>query len=65
MNKRLDNLKPFKPVSEKALCSRPFCVKLPSKLDEVVRSLPETAVWVRKVIEDAARAQGIYKGEEE
>lgn len=62
---KLDNLQPYKPMGKKALASKPLCVKLPAKLDQAVRSLPDTATWVRQVIEEAARAEGIYDGEED
>lgn len=63
MANKLDNLKHFKPVGSKALANKPLCVKLPICLDQAVRSLPDTAKWVRQVIEEAARAEGIYEGE--
>jgi hypothetical protein len=60
---KLDNLRPYQPVGKKALASKPLCVKLPVALDQSIRSLPDTAAWVRRVIEEAARAEGIYEGE--
>lgn len=63
MADKRDNLKHFKPTGSKALANKPLCVKLPICLDQAVRSLPDTARWVRQVIEEAARAEGIYQGE--
>jgi hypothetical protein len=52
-------------MGKKALASKPLCVKIPTCLDQAVRSLPDTAAWLRRVIEEAARAEGIYQGEDE
>ena len=60
---KLDNLRPYQPVGKKALASKPLCVKLPVALDQSIRDLPDTATWMRRVIEKAARAEGIYQGE--
>lgn len=62
---KLDNLQPYQPMGQKALASKPLCVKLPVGLDEVIRSLPDTPAWVRQAIEEAARKQGIYQGEQD
>ena len=62
---KLDNLQPYQPIGKKALASKPLCVKVAVELDKAVRSLPDTATWLRQVIEEAARAEGIYAGEED
>ncbi|MGI8504521.1 MAG: hypothetical protein ACR2LR_25840 [Hassallia sp.] len=62
---KLDNLQPYQPMGKKALASKPLCVKVSLELDQAVRSLPDTSAWLRRVIEEAARAEGIYDGEED
>ena len=64
MPNKLDNLKPFKPIGSRSLSSRPLSVKVAPELDEAVRSLPDSAAWLRRVIEAAAKAEGIYQGED-
>lgn len=61
MANKLDNLKPFKPIGEKALSHRALSVKVTPELDRAVRSLPDRSAWLRRVIEAAARAEGIYQ----
>ena len=57
---KLDNLEPFKPMGDEPLARRPICVKLPTELDQAIRSLPDTSGWMRSVLEAAARETGIY-----
>ena len=64
MANKLDNLKPFKRIGSKPLNYRPLSVKVVPELDEAVRSLPDSNAWLRRVIEAAARAEGIYQGDE-
>lgn len=44
------------------LAKKPLCVKLPEDVDAVVRSLPNTAEWLRRVVVDAARTELMNDG---
>jgi hypothetical protein len=46
------------PLSNKAIG-----IKLPVEIDEVVRSLPQKALWLRRVITEAAQRE-LMKGDE-
>jgi hypothetical protein len=49
----------FKPQGEVngTLSSKTIGIKLPVEIDEVVRFLPNKAVWLRRVIIEAARRE--------
>jgi hypothetical protein len=49
---RLENLKPFKPVGEKAMHGRLF-VRVPLEIEKAVRSRPNSQNWLRDVITKA------------
>ncbi|MDX2096429.1 MAG: hypothetical protein SFW36_01520 [Leptolyngbyaceae cyanobacterium bins.59] len=53
--------KQFKPQgtipSDKPLSKKAIAVKLPEDIDEVVRALPNSAEWLRRVITEAARRE--------
>ncbi|MGB8699522.1 MAG: hypothetical protein WCD18_08910 [Thermosynechococcaceae cyanobacterium] len=39
-------------------------VRLPESLDAIVRQLPNRSEWIRKAITEAARKEGLLKGDE-
>jgi hypothetical protein len=49
----------FKPQGEVngPLSNKAIGIKLPVEIDEVVRSLPNKAVWLRRVISEAAQRE--------
>ncbi len=47
----LANLQHSKPIGDKALSSRPLCVKMPQEIDDYVRSKPSASSWLREAIE--------------
>ncbi|AFZ11501.1 hypothetical protein Cri9333_0551 [Crinalium epipsammum PCC 9333] len=51
------NLTPFPQKTEKPLAKRPISVKLEADIDELVRSLPDTSTWLRRVITEAAQRE--------
>lgn len=65
MANKSDNLKPFKLIGSKPLASRPLSVKVAPELQSAIRSLPNASGWLRRIIEEAARVEGIYQGEDE
>lgn len=52
-------LKPFAKTYEgdAALSSKPLAVKVPLRVDSVVRQLPNKAEWLRRVITEAAERE--------
>jgi len=56
------NLKPFKPKGEKPMEGRLF-VRVTSELEQVVRSLPDSPEWLRRVISEAARRELLGKSQ--
>jgi hypothetical protein len=55
----------FKPQGEVngPLSNKAIGIKLPVEIDEVVRSLPHKAEWLRRVITEAAQRE-LMKGDE-
>jgi hypothetical protein len=55
----------FKPQGEVhgPLSNKAIGIKLPVEIDEVVRSLPQKALWLRRVITEAAQRE-LMKGDE-
>jgi hypothetical protein len=47
----LANLQHSKPLGDKALSSRPLCVKMPQEIDDYVRSNSSPSSWLREAIE--------------
>jgi hypothetical protein len=45
------------------LASKPLCVKLPVKLDKIVRSLPDKSVWLRAAITEKLQKEGLIPGD--
>ncbi|WP_273038467.1 hypothetical protein [Iningainema tapete] len=39
-------------------------MKVAVKLEQAIHSLPNPTAWLRRIIESAAWAEGIYQGEE-
>jgi hypothetical protein len=62
MPNKLDNLTPFKPDGETALARQPLCVKVDKEIDAKVRSLPNKANWLRRVITEAVQRELMGEG---
>jgi hypothetical protein len=56
----------FQPQGEinSPLSSKAIGIKLPVEVDEVVRSLPQKAEWLRRVITEAAQRELMKDGSE-
>jgi pyrimidine operon attenuation protein/uracil phosphoribosyltransferase len=54
----------YAPVGDQALADRPTQVRLTVEIDEVVRSLPNRAEWLRRVITEAAQRELLSSGTE-
>lgn len=64
MPKKVDHLTPFKPMGEVSLASKPLCVKVAPDIDELVRSLPNTSAWLRRVVTEAALKELLQPGQD-
>lgn len=58
-NGHLETLKPFEKThtGDQVLAAKPLAVKLPQRIDSVIRSLPNKAEWLRRVITEAAERE--------
>jgi hypothetical protein len=56
----------FKPQGEvtEKLAKRPVAVKLPESIDRLVRSKPQCAAWLRRVITEAVEQELLTQNEE-
>lgn len=51
----------FEKEGNERLDPKPFCVKLPESLAEIIRAKPDKTDWLRQVIIDAAVRDGIWE----
>jgi hypothetical protein len=56
-DKRWDNLRPAAQIGEEPLSRENLAVKLPPKIDAVVRALPNRSQWMRRVLVEAAERE--------
>jgi hypothetical protein len=56
-NKGHENIMPFAKVCDEPLSKENLAVKLPSRIDVVVRSLPNRSAWMRRVLVEAAERE--------
>ena len=47
----------FKPLSEQPMADKALSVRVAQDVDAAVRSLPDRASWLRRVITEAARRE--------
>ena len=53
----------FEARGKEPMADKPVSVKLPASLDDVLRGLPDRSQWIRRAIEEAAIAQGLWERE--
>ena len=50
------HLKPFKPIGTESMTGRLF-VRVTPEIEKIVRSLPNSSTWLRRVIYDAVKRE--------
>lgn len=45
--------------SDRPLAAKPLSIRLPADVDAAIRKLPGTQAWIRRVLEEGARQEGL------